>query len=127
MKTKTALLRSLGVLLALLVFTALPNSVLATCSPCHDPTFTVIPGSGNQLFVQIDCDCPPGATIFYRLNSGSNPTHTGATPTGGTFSGTSGMQVWIPYGYTVCIRALAWKEGSADSNVVVTCQHNPEN
>lgn len=82
MKTKTALLRSFSVLLALLVFAALPNSVLATCSPCHDPTFTLVPGAGNQLSVQIDCDCPPGATIFYRLNSASNPTHSDATPTG---------------------------------------------
>ncbi len=41
MKTKSVLLRSVSVVLALLVFVALPSSTLAVCSPAHDVAFYV--------------------------------------------------------------------------------------
>jgi len=118
MKTKSIMFRSIGVLLALLVFATLPSSVLATCSPCHNPWFELVPGAGNQLSVKVECDCPPGATIYYTINGGA-PTH--SSP-----NAPSGVLISIPYGYTYCIRAIAAKSGSADSGVSTICQHNPE-
>jgi hypothetical protein len=119
MKTKTALLRSIGVLMALLVFMALANSLLATpCDPCFDPTFDIIPGAGNQLKVKITSGCPSGATIYYTINGG--------TPTHSSPSAANGVEISVPYGYTYCIRALAAFSGKTDSGVSVICQHNPE-
>jgi hypothetical protein len=117
MKAKIALLRPIGVLMALLVFVALPNSLLAICSTCHTPTFEIA-GGGGLLYVTVTTDCPSDATIYYTINGGT-PTHSSAY-------GANGLVISVPYGYTYCIRAIAAKTGHADSAVAYLCQHNPE-
>jgi hypothetical protein len=119
MKTRTALLHSIGVLMALLVFIALPSSLLASpCGTCYDPTFELVYGPGNQLKVKVVCGCPDNATIYYTVNGGT-PTHSSA-------NSPSGLLISIPYGYTYCIQALASRSGYVDSGVSGICQHNPE-
>jgi hypothetical protein len=131
MKTKSALLRSIGVLMALLVFVALPNSVLA--NPCggppHDPYCELYYGTGTNLFLELGTDCPTGATIFYTRTTNQpnyvDPTHSGTTPGYLTYSCPIGTKIPIPYGSTIYIRALAWRVEFGDSGVTACDQHNP--
>ena len=128
MKIKSALLRSIGALVALLVFVALPNSVLADNGPCDDVYFELYYGTGTDLALEVVVDNPTGATIFYtvtfnHLNT-TDPTHSGATPGTGTSYFASGSKIHIPYGQTLYIRAIAWKSGWQDS-VDVTSAEQP--
>ncbi len=125
MKTKSVLLRSVSVVLALLVFVALPSSTLAVCSPAHDVAFYVEYGPGTTLYLDMETDCPPTATIFYTTN-GATPTHIGPIPGPSTAAVPNGTGLSVPYGTTVCVKALAWRSGSADSGVTQACQHNPD-
>lgn len=122
MKTKSVLLRSVSVVLALLV---LVSSTLAVCSPAHDVAFYVEYGPGTTLYLVMETDCPPTATIFYTTN-GATPTHIGPIPGPSTGAVSNGTGLPVPYGTTVCVKALAWRSGSADSGVTSWCQHNPD-
>lgn len=130
MKTKSVLVRSIGALLALLVFVSLPSSVLAIPF-CDDVTIELYYGTGNDLALELECANPTGATIFYTVtfNTPNNyiPTHTGTTCGPHTSKFASGSKIHIPYGSTIYINAIAWKAGSwADSeNVSSAEQHNP--
>lgn len=132
MKTKSALLRSIGVLLALLVFAALPNSVLGElCDPAHDPYCEVVYGHGTTLYLKLITDCPTAATIFYTRTFNTpntvDPTHSGATPGYLTYSVPNGTLIPIPYGSTIYIRMLAWKLNMGESGIVDCSQSNPNN
>ena len=130
MNTKSVLLRSLGVLLALLVYVALPSSVLADHGPCDDVYIELYYGTGTDLALELSVDNPTGATIFYTMTlnqpDNTDPTHNGATPGTGTSYFASGSKLHIPYGQTLYVRAIAWKSGWEDSvNVSAEDQHNP--
>ncbi len=130
MNTKSVVVRSVGVLLALLVFVALPAPLLAeVCGTCHDPQCELYYGSGTSLYLELETDCPSAATIFYTktVNQPNNvdPTHSGATPGYLTYSCPNGTMIPIPYGSTIYIRMLAYKNGLVDSGVTACDQHNP--
>jgi|ERR1043166_1858311 hypothetical protein len=132
MNTKSIVVRSIGVLLALLVFTALPAPLLAeVCGTCHEPQCGLYYGSGTNLYLELETDCPTAATIFYTktINTPNNtdPCHVGANPCVGTYSCPNGTLLSIPYGSTMYIRALAYKSGLVDSGVTACDQHNPNN
>jgi hypothetical protein len=129
MKTRSAVVRSIGVLLALLVFVSLPSSVLADIT-CSDVTIELYYGTGTDLALELECDNPTGALIFYTVtfNTPNNytPTHSGTTTGPHTSYFASGSKIHIPYGQTIFINAIAWKSGWADSeNVSSAEQHNP--
>lgn len=127
MKTKSlALLHSIRVLLALLVLVAFPSSpVLAAHGPCDDVTLEVYYGGYQQLFIEVECEDPTGAYIFWTSN-GTNPTHDGPNPTGVTMRCNSGTLIPITWNTTLCVTAIAWKATWQDSvNVNTYCQHNP--
>jgi|GEM_PF-6158929 len=130
MKTKSALVRSIGVLLALLVFVSLPSSVLADNGPCDDVYFELYYGIGHDLALEVSVDNPTGATIFYTVtfNTYNNytPTHSGTTPGPHTSYFASGSKIHIPYGSTMYINAIAWKSTWSDSVDVSSAeQPNP--
>jgi hypothetical protein len=130
MKTKSILVRSIGALLALIVFVSLPTTLLAiVCTPAYDPYCELYYGTGTNLFLELGTDCPTGATIFYtktinQYNS-TDPTHTGTTPGPSTYSCAIGTKIGIPYGSTIYIRSLAWRSDTIDSGVTACEQHNP--
>lgn len=138
MKTQSALLRPLGVLLALLVFTALPNSVLGElCDPAHTPYCQLYYGQGTLLYLELETDCPTAATIFYTITyntpNSNDPCHYDNSPTVcppsetgyTTYSVPNGTYIGVPYGQTVYIRMLAWKLNMKDSEIESCEQHNP--
>ena len=130
MKTRPTLLRSIGVLMALLVFAALPNSVLATpCETCCAPACELYYGGGNNLYLELETSYPSDATIFFTKTintpNTTDPTHTGTSPGPGTYSCANGCLVPIPYNSTIYIRALAWRSDRGDSPITACDQHNP--
>ena len=129
MKTRPALLRSIGVLMALLLV-ALPNSILATpCPGCCEPYCELYYGTGNNLYLELETEYPSDATIFYTKTINQynydDPCHNGSTPCSGTYSCPNGTLIPVPYGSTIYIRALAYKSGLDDSPVTACEQHNP--
>lgn len=91
MKTRSALLHSLGAL-ALLVLAAFPSSSALASPGCGDPDVYYEYGGPTGLQVEMETDTPIPCTpcsgnftpiIFYTTN-GQNPTHTGSTPGSGT-------------------------------------------
>jgi len=134
MKTKSAVVRSIGVLLALLVFIALPSPLLAeVCGTCYEPQCGLYYGPPKVLYLELETECPSAATIFYTktINTPNNtaPCHNGpdACPGSGTYSCPNGTLISIPYGSTIYIQALAYKSGLNDSGVTACDQHNPNN
>ncbi len=138
MKTRPALIRSLGVLLALLVFAALPNSVLGElCDPAFTPYCELEYGHGTLLYLEIGTDCPTAATIFYTITynqpNTNDPCHLSNSPTVctntgyTTFSASNHSYIGVPYGQTVYIRMIAWKLNMGDSDLETCEQHNPNN
>jgi hypothetical protein len=131
MKTKSMLVRSIGALLALLVLTALPTSLLAVCYTA-DPVCELYYGTGHNLFLELESDCPPSGVIIFYISSidqpipgNINPCHNGVTPCSGTSWVANGTKLSIPYGHTLYIRMLAWRSDSGDSGIVDCDQHNP--
>jgi hypothetical protein len=129
MKTKSVLVRSIGALLALLVFISLPSSALAD-NTCSDVGFELYYGTGTDLALELECDNPTDATIFYTVtfNQENNypPLHTDTTCGAHTSKFANGSKIHIPYGSTIYINAIAWKSGWRDSaNVSSAEQHNP--
>jgi hypothetical protein len=133
MNTKSVLVRSIGVLLALLVFVSLPTSILA--SPCPgtcDPACELYYGTGHNLSLELETIYPSNATIFFissvdqPIPATSNPCHdANGVPCQGTSAVANGTQVPIPYGHTLYIKMLAWRIDKGDSGIVECEQHNP--
>jgi hypothetical protein len=124
MKTKSPLFRSIGALLALLVFVTLPSSTaLANCGQCADVSVYYEYDGPTGIQVVMYVASPSGATIFYTTN-GSNPTHTGATPDTNTMIYYGPIP--IPYGQCRNFRARAWKYCYYDSvNITYLTVCNP--
>lgn len=132
MNTESVLLRSIGVVLALLMFVALPTSVLAApCNHCCDPTCELYYGTGTQLFLELETSYPTNATIFFissysPIPPGVVPCHDPfGNPCPGTGAVANGTKLPIPYGYTLYVRMLAWRIDKGDSGIVDCDQHNP--
>ncbi|MFZ1220785.1 MAG: chitobiase/beta-hexosaminidase C-terminal domain-containing protein [Chthoniobacterales bacterium] len=110
MRTNSALFRTTGVLVTLLLTFALasPNA-LAACGQCDDVDIYYEYGGSTGLQVEMDCDYPAGAIIYYTTN-GSNPTHDSlGNPGANTFI--YGWPIEIPKRQCVNFRARAWKPG----------------
>jgi hypothetical protein len=129
MKTRSALLPSIGALLALLLFVALPTpSAHASQGQCPDVDISWYYAGGNQIYFEVEvgsgCD-------IYVTNSVDNPnfawpSRSGATPIYPTIKVASGSTFYIPYGHTMYIRAFAWKPAWTQSvNITTDEQHNP--
>jgi hypothetical protein len=127
MKTKSSLFRSIGVLLALLVFVALPNSLAAPCETCCEPGWEFYYGSPN--YVELETTYPSNASIFYTLTfNGTNtdPCHNAAgDPCAGTYKVANGTHVGLTWGRESFFRMLAWRIDKGDSDIVAFSQQNP--
>ena len=122
MKTKSALLRSIGAL-ALFILIAFPSSSALAAGHCADPDIWYEYDAGPTGVRVLMYSAPPvGATIFYTLN-GQNPTHTGSSPGPNTmiFYG----PVYVPYEQWMHFRALAWKLNYLDSGITYVSITNP--
>jgi hypothetical protein len=128
MTTKSALLPSIGALLALLLFVALPSPARANLGQCPDVDIEWYYGGGNQIYFELvvgdGCD-------IYVTNSVNNPnfaypSRSGATPISPTIKVASGSTFYVPYGSTMYIRAFAFKPlWSQSVNLSEAEQHNP--
>jgi len=131
MKTRFSLLRSIGaLLLALLVFVALPSSTArASLGQCGDVEIYWVYAGSNQIY--FDLDVEPSDCVIYLTTTINNPTivdpsRSGATPISPTSTCASGSHIYIPYGTTMRIKAFAWKSGWTQSaNITFAEQHNP--
>ncbi len=124
MKTKSPLFRSIGALLALLVFVTLPSSTaLANCGQCADVEVYYEYAGPTGIQVEMVCKYPAGAIIFYTTD-GSTPTHSGSTPGANTFIYSGPIPV--PYWHCIHIKARAWKYCYYDSvNITDSTICNP--
>lgn len=130
MKTKSALLPSIGALLALLLFVALPCSTArASDGQCGDVDIYWEYGPGTQIFFELEVepsDCVLYVTTSINNPSFADPSRSGATPISPTFTCASGSHIQIPYGYTLYVKAFAWKDRWTQSvNLSSDGQHNP--
>ena len=121
MKTKSALLRSLGAL-ALFVLVAFPSSSALATGPCADPDIYYEYEGPTGIRVYMYSAPPHGATVFFTLNW-SNPTHTGATPGANTMIYYGPISV--PSNSWMHFKALAWKQNYLDSGIVQVSVSNP--
>jgi hypothetical protein len=129
MKTKSALLRSIGVLLALLVFVAFPSSpARANCGQCDDVEFGLSYGSGTQLFIELICEYPTGADIYLTTNGNDPIINPDGTPGASTLKVPSGTKLPVPYNTTVHVKAIADKGYCWYQSINITeiYQHNPD-
>jgi hypothetical protein len=137
MKTESPLFRSIGVLLALLMFVALPSSVLATpCEPCCPCTpyceFYYGTGGWQTNTLELETEYPTDAWIFYTktLNAANNnnPCHVNGTPCTNvgytTYKVPNGAHIGLPQGITY-IRMMAWTSGWGNSEIAECDQQNP--
>ena len=129
MKTKFSVFRSIGVLLALLVLVALPNTLAAPCQTCCAPTCSFYFGTPNYLV--LETTYPSNASIFYtiRVNqpNTTDPTHDAAgNPTGSTFKVPNGTHIQLAQGESH-LRMLAWRSDRGDSPIATCSQQNPPN
>lgn len=129
MKTPSALLRSIGaLLLALLVFVALPSSMLAKLQ-CSDVDISWEYGGVNQIYYVLEVT--PSDCLIYVTNSVDNPSfpdpsRSGTTPIYPTFAVSSGATIYIPYVHTMYIKAFGYKPTWLQSqNISYFEQHNP--
>jgi hypothetical protein len=133
MKSRPALLRSLGVLLALLVFTTLPNAT-ASCYTCCTPYCEFYYGIGGWQTntLELETGWPSDAWIFYTktLNTGNynDPCHVNGTPCTGvgytTYKVPNGARIPLAYGITY-VRMLAWRSDRGNSPIAECDQQNP--
>jgi hypothetical protein len=128
MKTQSLPFRSFGVLVALLMFVSTAFAV--PCYPSYDPYCELYYGTGNQLFLELETECPTWATLFVKtaIDSGypaGDPCHVGATPCAGTSALANGTKLSIPYGHTLYVKVLAWSSSTGDSGITTCDQHNP--
>jgi len=131
MKIKSALVRSIGAVLALLVFASLPTSLLAICGYPDDVSCELYYGIGHNLSLELVAENPSGLTIYYTYGINTPPTndptydHQTGAPGPGTYTCASGTKIGIPYGSTLFIRALAQKSCWPPVNITSCEQHNP--
>jgi hypothetical protein len=130
MKTKSSLVPSISVLLALLVFIALPlSNARAAVGQCGDVDISWEYGPYPQIYFELTVspsDCVIYVTTSIDNPSFPNPSRTGAAPNSPTFTCASGSEFQIPYGHTMYIKAFAWKPTFAQSvNLSSDEQHNP--
>jgi hypothetical protein len=135
MKTESALFRSFGVLVALLVFLALPSSTaLANCGQCADVEIEWYYDPGTAMHFELSVANPSGANIYFTTSLDNtepdNPSwDSSGNPTGTTlvcYNCTGGQDVPIPYMHTLNIKARAWKYCYYQSvNISSDSQHNP--
>jgi hypothetical protein len=129
MKTKYALLPSTGVLLALLMFIALPRPTAHAKWQCGDVDISWQYGGGNDIYYVLTVspsDCTLYVTTTIDNPSIPEPSRSGATPIPPTFTCASGSTIHIPYGHTMFIKAFAWKPAWLQSvNTTSDEQHNP--
>jgi hypothetical protein len=131
MNTKSPLVRSIGVLLALLVFVSLPTTLLAICGYADEVYCELYYGTGTNLSLELGADNPSGLTIYYTSGIDHpptvDPTYNGITgaPGPGTSTCAPGTKIPIPYGHTLYIRALAWKYCWPPASITSCDQHNP--
>jgi hypothetical protein len=131
MKTQS-LLRSLGaLLLALLVFVALPSpTAVASNGQCGDVEIYWEYGTGTQIYYELHVYNPSDCVIYVTTSINNpnfpNPSRSGTTPISPTFTVSHGSQIQIPYGFTMYIKAFAYKAGWTQSvNLSYEEQHNP--
>ena len=129
MKTKSALLPLTGVLLALLLFVALPSSTARGAQgQCPDVDIEWYYGGGNQIYFEVEVGdgCDIYVTTSINNPNFAYPSRSGATPISPTVKVLSGSTFYIPYGSTMYIRAFAYKPLWAQSvNLSEAEQHNP--
>ena len=136
MKTKSPLFRSIGVLLALLMFVALPSSLTASCLTCCTPYCEFYYGSGGweTNYFELETGWPSDAWIFYTktVNTGNpnDPCHVNGTPCTNvgytTYKVPNGAHIPLAYGITY-IRVLAWRSDRGNSPIAACDQQNPPN
>jgi len=131
MKTKSALLRSTGVLLALLVYIALASlSARASQGQCGAVDIQPHYGGGGLLYLELTASpssCDIYATTSIDNPSFPDPSRSGASPIPPTIKVASGSRFYVPFGHTMCIKAFAYKPLWTQSvNLSSACQHNPE-
>lgn len=135
MKTNSLLRRPFGVLMALLVFVALPHAVLAPpCETCCAPTCEFYYGSGDWQTntLELETTYPSDAWIFYTktVNTANNndPCHVNGTPCTGvgytTYKVPNGAHIGLAYGITY-LRMLAWRSDRGNSSIEECSQQNP--
>jgi len=129
MKTRSARLHSLCILLALLVFIVVPCSTARAKWQCSDVDISWEYGGGNQIYYVLEVT-PSDCTIFVTTSidnpSFPDPSRSGPTPIYPTFTVSSGSTIYIPYGHTMYIKAFGWKAFWAQSpNISAFEQHNP--
>jgi len=131
MKTRIALLPSIGALLALLLFVALPSpTARATLGQCPDVDIYWEYGPGTQIFfeVEVGSGCDIYVTTSINNPSFPDPSRSGATPISPTIKVASGSTFQIPYGSTMYIKAFAFKPlWSQSLNLSYDSQSNPNN
>jgi hypothetical protein len=120
---KSILPHSIGVLLALLVFVAFPNSS-ALAAPKCDPVIFSTNSPGVAINVFMNSITPTPFIIFYTTDT-SAPTHTGSVP--GTNTHVYTGSVPVGPGATVYFRALVYKASPwVDSIITDLKVFNPE-
>ncbi len=131
MKTKSALLRSIGpLLLSLLALVALPCSTArASQGQCGDVNFSPEYVSGTQIRVVLEVGngCVIYVTTSVDNPSFPDPSRSGVTPISPTFTVSSGASLYVPFGHTMYFKAFAYKALWTQSvNLGYWEQHNPE-
>ena len=127
---KTALLRSIGVPLALLVCVALAGSVLAAlCPTCCAPACSFYFGTPNYLV--LETTYPSNASIFYTITVSqpnyNDPCHDAAgNPCFGTYKVPNGTHIQLAQGESH-LRMVAWRSDRGDSPIATCSQQNPPN
>ena len=129
MKTKSALLPSIGALLALLLFVALPSSTArASQGQCGDVDIYWVYAGGNQIYFEVEVGDGCDIYVTTSINNPNFPwpSRSGATPISPTVKVASESRFYIPYNSTMYIRAFAYKPAWTQSvNTTSDEQHNP--
>ncbi len=128
MKRKSTLLPSIGAFLALLLLVALPSpTARASQGQCPDVDIGIYYGGSNQIYFQLTVG--NGCDIYVTNSTNPSfpyPSRSGPDPVSPTLKVASGSTFYIPYGYTMYIRAFAYKPLWTQSvNLSEADQHNP--
>lgn len=125
---------SIGVLLALLVFVALPSSsARASQGQCGDVSISWEYGGPNDIYYELSVS--PSTCTIYVTTTLNNPTIVDPTwnfmtgvPISPTFTVANGAEIHIPLNSTMYIKARAWQSRWTQSvNISKDDQHNPNN
>jgi len=135
MKTKSAFIPSIGAVLALLLFVALPSpTARAVQGQCPDVDIYWEYGPGTQLFFEVEVGSGCDIYVTTSINNPSFPDPSRniplhpADPVSPTVKVASGSTFQIPFGSTMYIKAFAFKPLWAQSvNLSYDEQSNPNN